>query len=45
MPFPANNMYKTAVIKTTKNYYRVLADDEPADNDEEFADEKIYIEP
>ena len=45
MTIPANKMYATAEIKTTKNYYRVLAEDKPGNIDEELDDEIIYVEP
>ena len=45
MKIPANKMYATADMNKTKNYYRVLAEDEPADADEESDDETIYVEP
>ena len=45
MTIPANKMYETAGIKTTKNYYQVLAEDKPADNNEELADKIIYVDP
>ena len=45
MTIPANKMYATADIKKSKNYYRVLAEDKPADTNEESDDETIYVEP
>ena len=45
MTIPANKMYATTDIKKAKNYYRVLAEDEPADANEELDDEIIYVEP
>ena len=45
MTIPANKMYETPGIETTKNCYRALADDEPVDIDEELDNEIIYVEP
>ena len=44
MTIPANKMYETSGIKTTKNYYRVLAEDKPADINEESDNGIIYVE-
>ena len=35
MKIPSNEMYATADNNKTKNYYRVLAEDKPADADGE----------
>ena len=45
MTIPSNKTYATVDIKKTKNYYRVLAEDKPADADEESDDETTYVEP
>ena len=42
---PTNMMYEMAGIKTTENYYRVLAEDEPENIDGELGDKIVYIEP
>ena len=43
MIIPANKMYETAGIRTTKNYYRVLAEDKPTYIDKESDDGIIYV--